>query len=163
MQIAIKSERLFITPLASDDFEFIKVLVNTPGWIKFIGDRNIHSKEAAQQYIQKILDKEHTHYWIVRLKDHGVAIGIITLMLRNYLNDYDFGFAFLPEYGKQGFAFEAAAAVLNELEINSEYKQLLAITMQQNVSSIKLLEKLGFVFEKNMVIDNEELKMFKRG
>ncbi len=162
MYFSSTSKRLSIDPISLNDYEFIQQLVNSPGWIKFIGDRDIHSEYASKAYIQKILDNDEAHYWVVRLKHNSLPIGIITFMLRSYLSHYDYGFAFLPEYGKQGYAFEAAAEVLKELKKNPEYKQILAITLPDNVSSIKLIERLGFVFEKDIVIDNEELRMFIR-
>ncbi|HMT30547.1 MAG TPA: GNAT family N-acetyltransferase [Bacteroidia bacterium] len=160
MHLSLSTPRLTINPISINDYAFIQSLLNTPGWIQFIGDRKIHSEEAAKNYLQKILDNPNVHYWIVRLKDGGVPIGIVTFMIRNYLEDYDFGFAFLPEYGKQGFAFEAASEVLKELKKNPEYKQILAITLPENISSINLLERLGFMYDKNILIDNEELKLF---
>ena len=162
MHLSLTTPRLSIDPISLKDFEFIQKLLNTPGWIQYIGDRNIHSDEAAKNYLQKILDNPNVHYWIVRLNEGGVPIGIVTFMIRNYLDDYDFGFAFLPEYGKQGYAFEASSEVMKELKKDPAFKQILGITLPDNVSSIKLLERLGFVFEKNILIDNEELKLFKK-
>ena len=114
-QFVLTTPRLSITPLATEDAGFILELVNTEGWIKFIGDRNIHSEVDADTYIQKILANENITYWKVRLKDSEVKIGLVTLIKRDYLEHKDIGFAFLPHFSKSGYAFEATRAVLNKI------------------------------------------------
>ncbi len=52
-QFSISTERLLINPLSTYDDYFILELLNTEGWIKFIGNRNIHSQADASAYIQK--------------------------------------------------------------------------------------------------------------
>jgi RimJ/RimL family protein N-acetyltransferase len=42
-----ETERLLLRPFNTDDAPFILELVNSPGWLQFIGDRNIHSIEDA--------------------------------------------------------------------------------------------------------------------
>jgi [ribosomal protein S5]-alanine N-acetyltransferase len=45
------TERLRLDPFTFADAAFFKELVNTPGWLQYIGDRNIHSITDAEQYI----------------------------------------------------------------------------------------------------------------
>ncbi|APC97667.1 GNAT family N-acetyltransferase [Francisella frigiditurris] len=45
-------ERLIIKPTCISDAEFIYALMNTPKWIKYIGDRNINTIEDARNYIK---------------------------------------------------------------------------------------------------------------
>jgi len=42
------TSRLKLNQLSQADREFIIKLLNTPGWIKFIGDRNIKTHEDAK-------------------------------------------------------------------------------------------------------------------
>ena len=55
----LRTERLLIKPLALTDDDFIFELVNTEGWIRFIGNRNIPSQDEARAYIQKVLENEN--------------------------------------------------------------------------------------------------------
>jgi len=160
MQSTFSSERLLIDSLALEDFDFIQKLVNTPGWIKFIGDRSIHSEYASKAYIQKILENDKAHYWVVRLKQSSAPIGIITFMLRSYLIYYDLGFAFLPEYLNRGYAFESSKKVLEVLCQNKSHDIIQAISLPENTTSIKLLEKLGFIFESELDVQNEKLLLY---
>jgi RimJ/RimL family protein N-acetyltransferase len=78
------------------------------------------------------------------------------------LDAVDLGFAFLPESWGQGYAFEAAWAVVKEARDTFKLTRILAITNPDNDASIKLLAKLGFQFERVMKLssDSDEVKLF---
>ena len=157
MQNKYTTARLVLDNVAPGDAEFILRLVNTAGWLMFIGDRNIRTPEDALAYVQKILDSPHQHYWVVRLREENIPAGIITLLKRDYLEHHDIGFAFLPEYGGKGYAYEAAVAVLDDTINDPAHNAILAITMADNSSSIKLLKQLGLRFEREMTVGEEVL------
>src|SRR6476469_7277410 len=129
----LSTDRLILKPLSPDDTEFIHALVNTEGWLKFIGDRNVHSPEDARAYVQKILDNPAVHYWAVSLKNNSHRIGIVTYIKRDYLDHPDLGFAFLPEHAGKGYAFEAAKTVLHFVLQNDGQQNILATTLPANV------------------------------
>ena len=159
-QFSISTERLLIDPLSPGDNYFILELLNTESWIKFIGDRNIHSPEEADAYIQKILNNENLFYWTVKVEDNRKAIGIITFIKRDYLEHHDIGFAFLPQFSKKGYAYEATTAVLNKLQARHKFSHILAVTLPQNKASVSLLIKMGFVFEKEIEVGKEKLLVY---
>ena len=72
----------------------------------------------------------------------------------------DFGFAFLPEYTGQGYALEMAVAAMAYAEEVLKLEKLVAITLPANRRSIQLLIKLGFRFEKTMMVEGDELFLF---
>ncbi len=156
----ITTERLSLNALAIEDADFIQELVNTKGWLQFIGDRKIHSTEEAISYINKINSSQNVHYWIVRLKEAHAPIGIITLIKRDYLEHFDIGFAFLPRYNGKGYAYEAAKAVLSGVSMMPEHAIVLATTLPGNVSSIRLLTKLGMHFDREIEEGIEKLHVY---
>jgi len=160
MQTAYKTERLFLRELTVVDANFIFELVNTAGWIKFIGDRNIKTSEDADNYIQKIITNPNISYRVVTLQDDQTPIGVVTFIKRDYLEHHDIGFAFLPAYNKQGYAFEATKEVLNDLLNQQKHSTILATTIPVNISSIQLLTKLGFSFNKEITYEGELLQVF---
>lgn len=121
--------------------------MNTPGWLTFIGDRNIHTTEDASAYINKINSTANFTYWTVRLKQSKQPIGFITFLKRSYLSHFDIGFAFLPEHCGHGYAFEAAREVLSLVTRIPEHSIVLATTIPANKTSINLLTRLGFDFK----------------
>src|ERR1044072_2576440 len=104
LDFVINTERLLLQPLSLQDDQFIFELVNTEGWLKFIGNRNINALTDAQIYIRKILSSENIAYLVVSLKKVGDKIGVITFIKREYLEHHDIGFAFLPAFSKNGYA-----------------------------------------------------------
>lgn len=156
----ITTKRLFLDALAIEDHDFIHELVNSEGWLRFIGDRNIHSSEDAIAYIKKINSTPNLYYRVVRLKETNTPVGIITFIKRSYLDHFDIGFAFLPEYSGKGYAYEAAKEVLSVVGLQPDHSIVLATTMPANVNSIKLLTRLGLRFEKEIEVSNDKLHVY---
>jgi RimJ/RimL family protein N-acetyltransferase len=160
MQETIETQRLYISPLTTADATFIRELVNSPGWIEFIGNRNINSATEANAYTQKILDNPKLRYWIVRLKSENTPIGVITFIKRDYLDHPDIGFAFLPTFAKKGYAYEAAGVILDHLLPIHTSSHILATTLPKNSNSIRLLEKLGFTYQQEINNNSEILHVY---
>jgi len=160
MQSSLLTERLSLTALKSTDAKFIFELVNTEGWLTYIGDRKIHSLEDSQGYIQKIMVNPDISYWVVRLRQDDTPIGIISLINRNYLEHPDIGFAFLPSFTNNGYAYEATRIVLNHFIDNTEHPFVHGVTVIENTASINLLKKLGFQLQKEIEVKKEKLQLY---
>ena len=95
-------------------------------------------------------------------KIQNQVIGICGFVKRDTLPDADIGFAFLPQFERQGYALESAIAVMKYGAEKLNLNRVLAITTQNNESSGRLLEKLGFKFESliKQPHDAEELKLY---
>ena len=156
MQSPLFSERLAITALSTSDAKFISELLNTEGWLKFIGDRKIHSPEDARSYIQKIINNSDISYWVVRLRQDDTPAGIISLIKRDHLEHPDIGFAFLPSFTNNGYAYEATKIVLNHFVGNTDHPFVFGVTVAENTPSIGLLKKLGFQFQKEIEVKKEK-------
>jgi len=162
----LETERLEFHLLSLADVEFIIELLNTPGWLKYIGDRGIKTTADATDYIMMgpMTSYQNNGFglWLIKLKGTNTSIGLCGLIKRDYLDDVDIGYAFLPEYFGKGYAYEAAKATLDLAKSEYHLKRIVAITSKDNERSIALLEKLGMHFEKLIFIPNdpEELKFF---
>ena len=165
MQIVV-TERLILRQLVLEDAAFILELVNDPDWLKYIGDRGVHNLEDACGYIRKGPMDMYARYgfglWLVELKGEGTPIGLCGLIKRDALPEVDLGFAFLKRHRGRGYAREAAAATLAHAETAHGLKRVLAITSPGNVPSIALLEKLGFGYERNLLLagGTDEVRLF---
>ncbi|SHF99499.1 GNAT family N-acetyltransferase [Pedobacter caeni] len=160
METGIQTDRLFITEVNLADAGFILELLNTEGWKQFIGDRNVNNTEEATAYIQKILDNPSFSYAVVRIKEEGTPIGMVSMIKRDYLDHHDIGFAFLPAYNGKGYAFEAASAVLNHPSTLAAHTRILATALRTNNNSVRLLERLGLVMEKEMLLEGKALFLY---
>ncbi len=159
MNLSLETERLFIRPLVINDTDFIIQLLNTKGWIQFIGDRNVKDTKSAIEYIQRILSNNRFFYNVFEIKETNTPIGIVTFLYRENYDSPDIGFAMLPQYAKKGFAHEATKNYLEKLRENNIGK-IIAITKPENENSSSLLIKLGLQFEKNFLENDEELDMY---
>lgn len=162
----LETNRLILRRLSVDDDAFILELVNDPLWLRFIGDRGVRTLTDARDYILKgpmaMYERVGFGLYLVERKSDGVPLGICGLIKRDALDDVDIGFAFLPEYRAQGYAYESAAAVLAYGRSVLGLKRIVAITSPDNDRSVQLLEKLGFTFEKMIQLpnDREAVKLF---
>ena len=70
----------------------------------------------------------------------------------------------MPEFWSTGYALESASAVLSYANKELGLKRIVAITDPYNESSIRLLDKLGFTFERMIRLseDTPEIKLFSR-
>ena len=161
-----QTERLVIRRLNDDDAPFILTLLNEPTFLRYIGDKKVRGLEDARQYIRTgpaaSYERNGFGLCLVQLKDTLTPVGMCGLLKREELPDPDIGFAFLPDFWNKGFAFEAAAAVLNDARERLKLQRVLAITSLDNDASIKLLQRLGFRFEKTMSLsaDRESVRLF---
>lgn len=160
MEKNYRTGRLVLDMLSVADVYFIFELVNTAGWKRFIGDRQVHNSEDTIAYIEKILSNTAIHYRVVRLADTGTPVGVVTLIQRDYLEYPDIGFAFLPQYAKNGYAFEASDAVLHDVCSPGKLQTVLATTIPDNSSSIQLLKKLGFAFRNEIKTGTDTLHVY---
>lgn len=155
----LETERLRLRKLVNEDAEFIIRLVNTPEWLQYIGDKNIKSIEDAEDYLNNGPIKSYSEngygLWIMILKETEESIGICGLVNRESLDDIDIGFALLPEYSKLGYAYEAAKATMDYAKDTLAIEKIVAITDQDNHTSIKLLNKLGLEFERNIEVGDK--------
>ena len=167
--IVLETERLRLRWLTADDAAFIFELVNDPTWIKFIGDRNVKTLDAARAYITDKYVADYVGHGfglnLVELKESGTPVGICGLIKREGLEDVDVGFAFLPRYAGFGYATESAAAALEHGHRVLGIRRIIAITVPYNVRSIRVLEKVGLRFEKiiRMAGDDEDLALYATG
>ena len=159
----LETERLSLRRFTVDDAGFILTLLNEPAFLRYIGDKKVRNLDDARQYILNgpVASYERHGFGLncVELRDSHTPIGMCGLLKREELPDPDIGFALLPDYRNQGFAFEAAEAVLKDA---SNVPRILAITSLDNEASINLLQRLGFKFDEvvQMAPDREPLRLF---
>lgn len=168
----IETERLGLHEMSADsadDAAFMLRLLNEPSFIRNIGDRGVRSLEEAHAYLLKGPLASYRNFgfgmYRIEAKASGQTLGVCGLMKRQALDDVDLGYALLPEFCGLGYAVEAAAAVLAHARSALGLARIVAITDPDNQASIRLLEKLGFRFERMVRLsdDDIDLKLFASG
>jgi RimJ/RimL family protein N-acetyltransferase len=146
-----ETARLVVRTAMLEDAAFYHALVNDPAFIEHIGDKGIRTLDEARAALLTgpiAMQEERGHsLYVVELKDHGNPIGMCGLIKRDTLDCIDIGYAYLPDWRGQGYAYEAAQAVLAHAPTLG-IERLLAIASPGNVASNGLLRKLGMRFER---------------
>ena len=94
--------------------------------------------------------------YLVRRTVDGMRLGMCGLIKRPSLPHVDIGFAFLPQFTGQGYAFEAAMAVLHHARHDLNLTTIVAITAPDNQRSINLLQKLGLHYQEAITLAKDQ-------
>jgi RimJ/RimL family protein N-acetyltransferase len=155
----LETERLILRRATVDDSAFILELLNEPSWLRFIGDKGVKTLDDARGYILQSLVAMYEQLgfglYLTELKGESAPIGICGLIKRDSLEDVDIGFAFLPKFWGKGYAYESASAVMAYGKETFSLNRIVAITSPDNYGSAKLLEKLGFNFERMVKLSDD--------
>jgi len=150
--MVLSTPRLVLRCLDLDDAPFFLRLVNEPSFIENIADKGVRTLDDAREHLRTgplASYARHGHgLWMVELKDTGAPIGICGLIKRDVLDDVDVGYALLPEFCGAGYAAEAAAAALAHARDVLGLSRVVAVVNPDNARSLRLLEKLGFRYER---------------
>jgi len=167
--IVAETKRLLISKFTLEDAPFFIELVNTPKFKKYIGDRKTNTIEQAQKRIKEGHLKSYSEfgygfYKLLLKEEDNKPIGTNGLIKRETLELPDIGFAMLPEYENKGYGFESSQAVLKLAKDTFNIQKIGAITLEHNINSIKLIEKLGLVYEKMVkpFDEDKELMLFAK-
>jgi RimJ/RimL family protein N-acetyltransferase len=148
----LETARLVLRRLEFTDAAFLARLLNEPSFLKNIGDRGVRTEADAPKYLRDGPMAMYARYgfglWHVSLKSDRTPIGLCGLLKRDSLPDVDIGYAYFPEYWRQGYALEAAQGVLRHAVQRFGLRRVIAIVSVGNAGSIRVLERLGMRFER---------------
>lgn len=155
-----QTERLLLRPTSTEDAAFILALLNTPKWLRFVGDRNVGTVDEARTYIEeRMLPQLRSHgysnYTMIRKADNA-KVGCCGLYDREGLEGVDIGFALLPEFEKKGYAYEGAREIMRAAREVFNIQIVKGITSKDHIASQSLLKKLGMVCQDTVILPDEE-------
>ena len=159
----LETPRLRLRPPSLDDAGFAYELVNDPSWLRFVGDRGVRSLEDARRWLERgpIAARERDGYgsYVVELREDRTPVGLCGLFRRETLEHPDLGYALLERHRGRGYVFEAASAVIEHARGGLGLSRLYAITDPTNERSIRVLERLGFAFERRTRVGDDPLEL----
>lgn len=150
-RLEVDTERLALRSLTYADSPFLIELLNSEGWLTFIGDRNARTHADVVTYLNNGPLTSYAQYGFglarVSLKGSHQPIGLCGLLQRDYLPHPDIGYALLPQFAGNGYAVEAARHTLDVAFGPLGLPKILATVMPANTASIRVLTKLGMTQE----------------
>ena len=159
-----ETERLTFSWVQTSEAPFILALLNDPTFIQNIRDEEIRTLDEAKIHIKAKYTNSYQEngfgMYLVTVKSSGEHIGLCGLVKRDTLDCPDIGYAFLPEHSGKGYASESANAVMDYATHILGIERIVGITSLDNKGSIKILEKVGLVFNKMISTADGETMLF---
>lgn len=137
----IKTNRLVIREFEIGDWHTLYEYTSNPAVMKYIPE-GVFTKEDAIEFVKKNNGVHAENYAVVK-QAGNILIG--HLVFHRYFGDhtYEIGWVFNPNHQGQGYATEAAQAVLdygfNQLNLH----RIIATCQPENIPSYRVMEKIG--------------------
>lgn len=163
MKFIIETERLLLREFILDDAEKFYQLNLNPNVIRYTGNTAFKSIYEAKMFLENYNDYKANGYgrWAVINKNSSEFIGWCGLKYCELENETDIGFRFFEEEWNKGYATESAAACLKYGFDKLKLNRIIGRAMKENAASIKVLKKIGLVYETDCVFENKEAVIYK--
>ncbi len=159
----LSTSRLTIRPSNQEDLPFFLQLLNSEGWIKYIGDRNVHTLEEAAVYFSTrwvgTMPNPHCGIYVIKLHD-GTPVGMNSLVQRDHLDSIDIGYAFTAEHEGKGYGTEATQAFLNWAMNDLGYQKVYGFCLTSHPASMRIMEKIGMTKGEPFIDIDEECVLY---
>jgi ribosomal-protein-alanine N-acetyltransferase len=150
----ITTERLVLRKLKNDDAVPLSFLRSNEEVNKYIDRQKQTTVPEAVAFIDKILkriEENESMYWAITLKESDLLIG--TACLWNFAEEQalaEIGYELHPIYHNKGLITEAVAAVTKWAFGTVGLKIIVAMLMEGNIKSTKVLLKNNFKLASNV-------------
>ena len=156
----LTTERLVLRSLSFDDASAILQLRSNESVNKYLDRPKAINLEDAKAFIEKIQKGSHrkdSYYWAICYKGHDNLLGTTCLWSVSEDNTIaEMGYELHPEHQGKGIMQEAVAAVIDLAFNVLHFKIITAVTMLENVPSIKLLTQKGFLQDNDYTYVSKE-------
>ena len=158
----LETKRLLIRDFRESDAEILFQLKNDEQVLKFVPDfLDVELKpEETVSYIREFnrieteQDPDTWRCYAIELKETHQVVGCLCFGKNEMLCEYELGWMMLGEYGKNGYASEAAEIFAEFICEKRAYEYLIVIMDVDNPASFRCAQKAGFrLFEKRTVYD----------
>jgi RimJ/RimL family protein N-acetyltransferase len=151
----IETERLLLRGPDSADVDAWAACVADPEFGRFQPKRNLTPHERAERKLtiyQRGWERQPVPYmgWVITTKVDGRLIGLCEVSSDDEATEGEIGYFLCRASWGQGFATEAARAAVRYAFERTTWDHIVGTVIPENVASVRVLEHLGFVREKEM-------------
>lgn len=149
----LSTERLYLRPLESNDLDRLAEIYSNSDVMRFIGTGVTFSRSQTEKSIEnwKAYDAKFGFAnWAVIRKQDDILLGKCGLSWLHDNSDVEISYLFDEPYWGMGYATEISKAVLTHGFENCGLDRIVAMAYPQNSPSIKVIEKIGMGFEKEV-------------
>jgi RimJ/RimL family protein N-acetyltransferase len=134
----------FIDSNQAPDFLVSVIEILTPSVVENLPPyfQNVNSISSAQEWLKQIV--ADGRLFIVKRKGENKAVGFVFLSTENS-GDAHIGYLLGESFWGKGYATEILKGLIDFIESEGQVTRLIAGVAADNLASIKLLQKLGFI------------------
>ncbi|MDR6121225.1 ribosomal-protein-alanine N-acetyltransferase [Bacillus sp. SLBN-46] len=145
-----ETERCIISTLRTADFSDVKKLYINEDVRKYLG--GIRQAASIEDVLAEMLHSgDDSFYWVIRKKHTDNFIGMVSLTPHHDGVYYEVSYQLLPIWWGAGYATEVVQVVINFALNELKLPKVIAETQTANISSCRLLEKLGMKLEGTII------------
>lgn len=153
-RIVLETDRLILREWLPEDWVRFRPIATDPRVIQYVGTGQVPSDEQIRAYIEaarKLFREKGFCLWPLVHREDRELIGFCGLDLLWGGDEIEIGYWLAPDYWGKGLATEAGQAVMQHGFGSLGLQRIVAVAHPENRASIRVLEKLGMVFEKTVV------------
>jgi len=151
----LETERLILRPPSVEDVDdWAARIYADPDVIRYMPKRDMTPRQRAERALN-VYDKLWSNHpfggWVTIDKSDGQLIGSCELEYLEETGEVELGYTVTKALWGKGIATEVARACTRFGFETAELKRIMAVVVPENTASWRVLEKVGFVFEKKAV------------
>jgi len=151
LSLPVITPRLLLKKESLNDFERFFFMSKDSDAMQYIGDGSIYhwTKKVAYKKFRARLarqDNNKPKNLAVYTKEKNLYIGWCGIRYSKFLAHIELGYSYCTDAWHNGYATEAASAILTEIYRLTDIDPIMACTHPKNIASIHVLEKLGFAY-----------------
>ncbi|MCH5333914.1 MAG: GNAT family N-acetyltransferase [Agathobacter sp.] len=170
-----ETKRCVIRELALEDLEDLARLYEEPGITRRIGENGeelpgyvdpLYPMEEELEYQKNYIEQMYRYYgyglWLVFDRKSGALIGRAGIENRVYPEgvEMELGYLIHPDWQGQGIATEVCSAIIQYAREYLECERLNLLTAGENLPSVALAERLGFVYVGDTDISGSRMRRY---
>jgi [ribosomal protein S5]-alanine N-acetyltransferase len=160
----IETERLILrAPITADLPEWVARIWGDPDAMRYMPRNTTTPEESAQavlNFFTGVRDRQQAGAWAITNKADGQFMGHCMLTYREAFHEHELGYALGQAFWGKGYATETARAVARYGFEQASLERIFAVVVPENTASWRVLEHLGFVYEKDVTHYNMPLAYY---
>lgn len=161
----IKTPRCKIREITIEDVPLLYEIYNNPLIYNFLSPLH-ESIEEEIEYTKDYIKNQYGFYgfgmWIIEDLKTNEMIGRAGVEAFDDVEGVELGYFIRADYQRKGYATEICNAIITYIAKQFDIHIITTTIEEKNVPSIKLCEKLGFVYEKSEIKENVKYKKYKK-